>query len=334
MVVNCTRCGKPFDCASALRRHLARKRPCAVADLQQQLPPQLPLGSRRASWSQPSAVRIPAAAAIQSLFATAALSAYCSRAPIDRVNERSSLAPVANIVMGLLKASHRDPTMVNIRAAAATTHAIELYVDGWRLGDITAAIPVIIEAACDELRHYIEREPGSFTLTVRCAISTAILSIRCCSPEWEQQLNAALDSRLVAYLRDVAARRDAALPAAALPAAAEEAFQVMPRRPPKMAPVPPPPIAVAPRRTLSVESAAEIYNEYKGVADLTVAARNMLVAAAALLGENASARSLSERLEQKLWEASADGLIADDQKKQVEEIRKYLLDAALAQAPE
>jgi len=321
MVVNCTRCGKPFDCASALRRHLARKRPCAQAELTPAQPPR----HRRAIWSQPAAVRIPNAAAIQSLFAVAALSTYCSRAPIDRVNERTSLAPVANVLVGLLKASHRDPTMVNIRAAAAetTSNTVELFTDGWHLSDISAATPLIIEAACDELWYHLEREPGSFTLTVRCAISTVILSIRCGSPEWMQQLNTALATRVMAYLRDSAKRDGAA-------AAADEAFQVIQRRPPVA-----PPVrklaAVMPRRTLSAENAADLYSPHLFATDLGAAARNMLVAAAALLGEDANSKSsdqaLRERLEQKLWEASVDGLIADDQKKKVEEIRKYLLDS-------
>ena len=86
-----------------------------------------------------------------------------------------------------------------------------------------------------------------------------------------------------------------------------------------------------PRRTLSAENAADLYSPHLFATDLGAAARNMLVAAAALLGEDANSKSsdqaLRERLEQKLWEASVDGLIADDQKKKVEEIRKYLLDS-------
>jgi len=238
--------------------------------------------------------------------------------------------------------------MVNIRVAAAAG-SVELYTDGWHPSDISVVTPVIIEAACDELWHHLEREPGSFTLTVRCAISTALLSIRCGSPEWTQQLNAALATRVVAYLRENAKRvtADAAtLDAAAADAAApDEAFQVMRRRPPVVPPVRK--RAEAPRRALSAENAADLYNEHRRAGGPAAAAINMLRAAAALLGEDtrsedtrsedtrgedtrgeAPDRALRERLEQKLWEASVDGLIADDQKKQVEEIRKYLLDPA------
>jgi hypothetical protein len=330
MVAICERCTKQFDCQSALRRHLGRKRPCAVmpADnlapqtqplqppqaLQQLQPPQ-----QLAVWSPHSAIRISDAAQIQSLFASALLTTYCQRAPIDRVHEKGSLVPVANIVMGLLKISHRNRAQVNIRVSGngPLTEVFTKVFTGheWAVAEV---IPEIVEATAEELWYHLGKSPKSFTLTTRCAISTAVLSIRTGSPEWLSHLYEALKPRLLAHLTLRMAPSTTASATASV-----EAIVLAPRRaalPPAL-PAAPKPAPPPKRRGLSAENVAELYS----ARGLGTSASDLAAGAAAIVGADGCSSDLRERLEQKLWEASMDGLIPEASKKHIEELRRQLL---------
>ena len=207
--------------------------------------------------------------------------------------------------MGLLKNSHRNRTQVNVRNGPP----IEVFTGhGWVVAE---AIPEIVEAAAEELWYHLGKSPKSFTLTTRCAISTAVLSIRTGSPEWLAHLYAALKPRLLAHLT---------LRAALPPPAHLDAITLAPRRAAMALPVPvvPTQAAVPRRRGLSAENVAELYAR-RG---LGTSVTDLITGATAIVGDSSDLR---ERLEQKLWEASMDGLIPDSSKKHIDELRRSLL---------
>jgi hypothetical protein len=90
--------------------------------------------------------------------------------------------------------------------------------------------------------------------------------------------------------------------------------------PPRRVAAPPPPRQPPPpnRPALSAEIVAELYS----VRGLGTSATDLLTGAAKIIGDSSDLR---ERLEQKLWEASMDGLIPDTSKKHIDELRRILL---------
>ena len=317
MPAQCDVCKKTFPCPSALRRHRAGKRPCVAVtgSAAAAEPAAAPAGPdcALAVWAPHSVVRLDCKR-IQDVYAGAALSAYCARSPAERVLERTSLAPVAHAVVGLLKASRQDTSLRNLRTTAAAT--LEAFgAGGWAPIGAEDAAAALVDGAVAELWWHLLRAPQALTLSVRCAASTTVLSVRHASAEWRAHLLGLVQGRLHAAL---ASRARA-------PASDKEPIELPPRQSGGPA-VRPPPVPAQRARpaalTLSAARVAELYTAAARSADSRQVAEALAAAAAAAVGSVLD-KNIRERVEQKLWEASADGLL---ESRQIDEVRRCLLE--------
>ena len=185
MAIACERCGRLFNRHCDVRRHLARKVQCATATAVAVAP--------LAVWSPHTAVRLPSVESLQAMFALASLSAYCTRPPAARADEKSSLGPLVTIILGTLRITHKENQMRNLAFVDGHLYA---YADGWREANFEEAAETIIDAAATEIWHLINSSPREFSLAVRCAASTAVLSIRNASEEFRKQLCAQISGAL------------------------------------------------------------------------------------------------------------------------------------------
>ena len=243
------------------------------------------------------------------MFALASLSAYCARPPAQRADEKSALGPLVTIILGTLRITHKDNQMRNL---AFVDGHLYTYSDGWREANVEDVTETIIDAAAAEIWHHINSSPREFSLAVRCAASTAVLSIHNASEAFRKQLCAQVGGALrtsTAKLGISSELREAT-PVTLAPRV-HALVTAPPTQAPRMARAP---VAQRmPLHALTAERAAELYMRLGPDADALSAA------AAAAVGVPDD-KKLRERLEQKLWEASADGLVRDN-----EELRKKLI---------
>jgi hypothetical protein len=252
------------------------------------------------------------------MFALASLSAYCARPPAQRADEKSALSPLVAIILGTLRITHKDSRLRNL---ALVDGHLYTYSDGWREANVEDAAEIIIDAAATEIWHHINSSPREFSLAVRCAASTAVLSIRNASEAFRKQLCAQVGGalRTSAAKLGISSELREATPVTLAPRVL--ALVTAPRvlalvtAPPTQAPrmTRAPAAQRMPLHALTAERAAELYMRLGPDADALSAA------AAAAVGVPDD-KKLRERLEQKLWEASADGLVRDN-----EELRKKLI---------
>jgi hypothetical protein len=275
---------------------------------------------------------------IQDVYAGAALTAYCARSPAERVLEKTSLAPIAHAVIGLLKASRQDASLRNLRSTAAA--ALEVFVaEGWVPVAAEDAAAALVDGAVAELWWHLLRAPQALTLSVRCAASTTVLSVRHASAEWRAHLLGLVQGRLHAAVASRARPATAAVAPRSRPATAAVAPRSRPATAAQPQPVelpprhcggpaarrPPPEPAQRPRPaalTLSAARVAELYTAAARSADSRQVAEALAAAAATAVGAVLD-KNIRERVEQKLWEAAADGLI---ESRQLDDVRRYLLE--------
>ena len=297
----CPSCQREFLKPSDLRRHLARKTPCAppaalespaaapAACAQTARKPAQPHGCAGREQAPPQLYQFAAgsvvrlrdhAEAVCKMFASAAFAAYCNRTAAQRVVEKYSIGPVTSAVIGLLKLSHKTPESRNIYA---DHDSVYIFDTKWAVCDVQTAADAVIADAAAAVWQLLMRADAAhiFSPTIRCAMSCTAMSIRHCSPEWAAQLRASVCTALGAYLPTAAARTVRA------------AQQLTEAAPP-------------PRPRLTLELVAALLRG--APADAARAADWLEARAAAELGCEPS-RDLRERLEQKLWEAASDGII-------------------------